>query len=129
VRKTIALALITPALLVGTPLAAHAGGSTDAALALGSFAVLNQLIRGETVLHDLFGGRRAIVRETVVVHQPPVFYAPPSRVVHAPRVIYAPPPAVVYAPARLHRFVPPGHLKRSHFHPGHRHGHHSRARR
>jgi hypothetical protein len=96
-------------LVVAMPSPAAAGSSTDAALALGSFAVLNQLLRGETVLHDLFGRAHA-PRETVVIHHQPA------------RVIYAPPPAtVIYAPAPS-RFVPPGHAKRAH-HPGHGHGH------
>jgi hypothetical protein len=93
------------------PSPAQADGSTDAALALGSFAVLNQLVRGETVLHDLFGVAHA-PRQTVIVHQPA-------------RVIYAPPPAtVVYRDDHGHhaRFVPPGHLK--HHHRGHGHRKH-----
>ena len=73
-----------------------AGSSTDAALALGAFAVLNQIARGETI----FNGSPHVFRQTVVVEQPvvqqpAVVYAPP-----APAVVYAPapPPAVVYAP-------------------------------
>ena len=100
--------------VVAIPSPAQAGSSTDAALALGSFAVLNQLLRGETVLHDLFGHSRA-THQTVVV-QP------------APRVIYAPPPAtVIYTPVHghHHHFVPPGHAKKHHYHHhGHGHGHH-----
>ncbi|HXH81315.1 MAG TPA: hypothetical protein VNN07_00135 [Candidatus Tectomicrobia bacterium] len=121
-RKLAALALVTPALLIGAPVASHAGASTDAALALGSFAVLNQLVRGETILHDLFGGGR----EKVVVHQPPVVHAPPPRVVYTPpaAVIYTPPP-VVYAPAPVYRVVPPGHVKHwKHAGHHHRHRHH-----
>ena len=97
---------------------AEAGSSTDAALALGSFAVLNQLVHGDTILHDLFGRPRPV--RTVVVQQPPVVYAPPPPVVYAPPppVVYAPPPVVyytpapvVYAPAHRH-FIPPGHAKK-----------------
>src|SRR2546427_12238329 len=74
-----------------------AGSSTDAALALGAFAVLNQIARGETI----FNGSPHVFRQTVVVEQPvvvqqpAVVYAPP-----APAVVYAPaPPPVIYAPA------------------------------
>src|SRR5881296_2286112 len=75
-----------------------AGSSTDAVLALGAFAVLNQIVRGETI----FNGSPHVVRQTVVVEQPvvvqqpAVVYAPPP-----PAVVYAPapPPAVVYVPA------------------------------
>jgi hypothetical protein len=112
--------------------AAHAGASTDAALALGSFAVLNQIARGETVLHDLFGRRREpvrqvhVVRETVVVHQPPhVVYAPPPVVYAAPpTVVYATPPTVVYAvPARV-RHGHPKHVRTGRHANKHWRGHH-----
>ena len=77
------------------PRLAASGASTDAALALGAFAVLNQLVRGETILHGVVG-RPA----PVVVHAPPpVVYAPPARVVYAPpRVVYAPPHVVAHRP-------------------------------
>lgn len=102
-KKAVALLMLATPLMFAMPSPAAAGGSEDAALALGAFAVFNQLVRGETVLHDLFG--RPVVREQVVV-QPPVVYAPPPppAVVYwpaaPPTVIYAPapPPAVVYAP-------------------------------
>src|SRR6266550_3139567 len=75
---------------------ASAGSSTDAVLALGAFAVLNQIARGETI----FNGSPHVVRQTVVVEQPvPV---PPPAVVYAPPpVIYAPapPPTIYYVPA------------------------------
>jgi hypothetical protein len=114
--------------------AAHAGASTDAALALGSFAVLNQIVRGETVLHDLFGRGREpvrqvhVVRETVVVHQPPhVVHAPPP-IAHAapPTVLYAAPPRVVYAvPAHVRhghpKHVRPGHHAKKDWRGHHRH--------
>src|SRR5881628_206764 len=60
---------------------ASAGSSTDAALALGAFAVLNQIARGETI----FNGSPHVVRQTVVVEQPVV--------VQQPAVVYAPPGA------------------------------------
>jgi hypothetical protein len=124
---TCLLALLLVSVLA-IPVPAHAGGSTDAALALGSFAVLNQLLRGETVLHDIFGhGRPHSSRQTVIVQPPPqVVYAPPPQVIY-----YAPQPAtVVYTPSRgghhHHHFVPPGHYKRYGGH-GHR-GHHKHYR-
>src|SRR2546425_13125098 len=76
------------------PEQAGAGSSTDAALALGAFAVLNQIVRGETV----FNGSPHVVRQTVVIEQPIVVQQPV--VVQQPAVVYVPPPAaVVYAPA------------------------------
>lgn len=131
-KRLLALSVLAPTLLFAAPAPSHAGSSTDAALALGSFAVFNQLIRGETVLHDLFG-RGRVVRETVVVEPPPpVVYAPPPQVIYAPppppRVVYmaSPPvvvhqaPSVVYVPVKQ-KFIPPGHMKK--FKNGHGRGH------
>jgi len=71
------------ALLIGTAApAAHAGGSTDAALGLASFAVFNQLFGGA------FHHRPAVVRREVVYQQ---VVAPPPMVVYA-----APAPAPAY---------------------------------
>jgi hypothetical protein len=89
----------------------HPIGSTDAALALGAFAVFNQLIRGDTIFHGGLGPRR-VIRETVVVQHQPV-------VVHQhPVVVHQPPAIVYYAPRpRVHRYerhrhVPPGHYSK-----------------
>lgn len=93
-KKAVAMLMLATPLMFAMPAPAAAGGSEDAALALGAFAVFNQLVRGETVFHDLFG--RPAVREQVVVQQPAVIYAPPP----PPAVVYRPaPPPVVYAPA------------------------------
>jgi hypothetical protein len=89
-----ALALLLAVATLAFPLAqpAMAGSSTDAALALGAFAVFNQLLAGQTIFQQGFGPRH-VVRETVVVQEPPaVIYAPPP----PPTVIYSPPPVVVY---------------------------------
>lgn len=59
---------------------AMAGSSTDAAVALGAFAVFNQL----------FGGFAA-ERTVVVPQSPAIVYAPPP-------VVYVPPPVYVPAP-------------------------------
>src|SRR5438093_13420128 len=80
------LALVAGSFLV-IPEQASAGSSTDAALALGAFAVFNQIVRGETILN----GSPHVVRQTVVVEQPVVIQQPPA-------VVYTPPPAVVYGP-------------------------------
>ena len=53
-RRLVAIALVGLSALA-LPRPAAAGASTDAALALGAFAVLNQLVRGETILHGLVG--------------------------------------------------------------------------
>ncbi len=99
-KRAVALVLLAAVLMSVAPAPALAGSSEDAALALGAFAVFNQLVRGETVLNNLFG-RPAPVRDTVVVHQPAVVYQQP--VVYAapppppPVVVYqAPPPVVVH---------------------------------
>lgn len=98
-RRLVAIALVGLAALV-LPRPAVAGASTDAALALGAFAVLNQLVRGETILHGVVGRPAPVVIHT----PPPVVYAPPPRVVYTPsRVIYAPPTVVVHrAPVVAH---------------------------
>ena len=93
----IALVALAAGSFLVIPEQASAGSSTDAALALGAFAVFNQIVRGETI----FNGSPHVFRQTVVVEQPvvvqqpAVVYAPP-----VPAVVYAPalPPAVVYAP-------------------------------
>lgn len=96
--KRVALVALIGLLLV--PGVASAGSSTDAALGLGAFAVLNQVLSGTGV----FGiGRQVVVIERHVIvappSLPPVVYAPPP-----PPVVYAPappPPPVVYAPTSL----------------------------
>lgn len=80
------LAIAVAMLLPG---AAFAGGSTDAALGLGAFAVFNQILGGV----GIFG------RPAVVAAPAPVVYAPPPVVYAPPPPVYAAPPAVVYAPA------------------------------
>lgn len=85
-RRLVAVTLVALSALA-LPRPAAAGAATDAALALGAFAVLNQMVRGETVLH-LFA-RPA----------PPIVHRAPPRVIYAPSpVVYAPPP-----PPRVHR--------------------------
>src|SRR5438445_6857150 len=67
-----------------------AGSSTDAALALGAFAVLNQIARGETIFN---GSPHVVFRRTVVVDKPVA--------VHRPAVVYGRPrPLVVYPQQR-----------------------------
>jgi hypothetical protein len=76
VASTIALAAAPPA---------HAGSSTDSALALGAFAVFNQLLAGQTMF------QRAYPPQSVYVEPAPPVYAPPP-----PTVIYTPPPPGAY---------------------------------
>ncbi len=98
--KRLASLLLLPALVAVVPMPAHAGASTDAALGLGAFAVLNQIVRGETIFHGI---GRPVVRERVVyvpAPRPRVVYTPPPVHYAPPPVVYAaPPPPVVYAPA------------------------------
>jgi hypothetical protein len=94
------LAIAVAMLLPG---AAFAGGSTDAALGLGAFAVFNQILGGVGIF-----GRPAVVAAPapVVYAPPPVVYAPPPPVyVAPPRVVYAPAPPVFVRPAPV--FVRP----------------------
>jgi hypothetical protein len=101
-RKAVAvlIALIAVvATIILPPTHANAGGSTDAALALGAFAVFNQIVVGQTIFQH---APRYVVQEPVVVYQlPPVVYQLP------PPVVYAPPPAVIYAPPPPPVFVYP----------------------
>src|SRR2546427_12010766 len=97
-RTVIVLLVLAAGSFLVIPEQVSAGSSTDAALALGAFAVLNQIARGETIFngspHVVFR-QTVVVEQPVVVQQPAVVYAPP-----APAVVYAPaPPPVIYAPA------------------------------
>jgi hypothetical protein len=93
------LAIAVAMLLPG---AAFAGGSTDAALGLGAFAVFNQILGGVGIF-----GRPAVVAAPapVVYVPPPVVYAPPPVYVAPPPVVYAPVPPVFVRPAPV--FVRP----------------------
>jgi len=99
-KKIVAgLALLTVSAVLA-PMPAHAGGSTDAALALGAFAVFNQIVRGETIFNA--------PRPAVVYAPPPVVYAPPPAVYYAPPpVVYAPAPPVFYTPPPVVYTPPP----------------------
>ena len=88
--KIVATALMIALLLIpGVALA----GSDDAALALGAFAVFNQIISGT----GIFAGVAPVVvaPQRVYVAPPPV-YAPAPVYVAPPPVFVAPPPVVVY---------------------------------
>jgi hypothetical protein len=86
--KIVAAVLVLALLLV--PGVALAGGSEDAALALGAFAVFNQIISGT----GIFAGTAPIL-----VAPRPVHVAPPPVYVASPPVYVAPPPPVYVAPA------------------------------
>ena len=86
-KKLIALVL---AAAVFAPTLAIAGGSTDAALGLGAFAVFNQILGGV----GIFQRGPVVAPAPVVYAPPPVVYAPPQP------VYYAPPPRA-YVPAPL----------------------------
>jgi len=103
--KIMAAVLMVALLLIpGVALA----GSDDAALALGAFAVFNQLISGTGV----FAG----VAPVIVAPQP--VYAPPPQVYVAPRPVYVTPPPVVVAPTPV--YVYRGHgYHRAHGYDGH----------
>jgi hypothetical protein len=100
-KKAIVLASLLALLVPG---AAFAGPATDAALGLGAFAVLNQIIAGT----GIFGAFVPVPRP-VVLPAPPVapvvvpapMIAPPPVIVHEYRPVYVRPP-VYYAPP-VHR--------------------------
>ena len=130
-KKLLAVALV---LIVLSPAVAFAGSSTDAALALGAFAVFNQILSGTGIFGGVLG-QQAVV----VAPPPPVIYQPAPVVYYQPApVVYAPPPPVVvvrpapvfaprdgyYAPAPVYRHAPrPVPVARGWCPPGHmRHG-------
>lgn len=83
------------ALLLMLPGAAWAGSSTDAALALGSFAVFNQIIGGT----GIFAGLAPAPPQPVYYAPPqPVYVAPPPPVYVVPRPVYVAPRPVYFAP-------------------------------
>jgi len=84
-------------LTLGLSAPAMAGSAQDAALALGAFAVFNQIVRGETVFHGPRPPAVVYAPPPVVYIAPPVVYAPPPVVyLSPPPVLYAPPPVVHY---------------------------------
>jgi hypothetical protein len=126
-RLTTALMVAALPLLPG---AAWAGSSTDAALALGSFAVFNQILGGTGLFGGLVGAPQPVyVAPPAPVYvtppPPPPVYVVPRPVVVAPRPVYVAPRPVYVAPRPVvyHR-IPPGHLKhdgRGHRDHGDRH--------
>jgi hypothetical protein len=127
-RLTTALMVAALPLLPG---AAWAGSSTDAALALGSFAVFNQILGGTGLFAGLVGAPQPVyVAPPAPVYvtppPPPPVYVVPRPVVVAPRPVYVTPRPVYVAPRPVyvaprpvyvaprpivyHR-IPPGHLK------------------
>ncbi len=124
-KQLLVVGFMAGSIFAGATPAAQAGGSTDAALGLGAFAVFNQLVRGETVLHDLFGlGRPApvMVQQPVVVQPAPVVMRQPVIVPSPPAVVYVPHGGVyvrnAYQPRSkkqrheggAYAGIPPGHL-------------------
>ncbi len=74
-RTLMAVAALATTLVAISPISAHAGGATDAALALGAFALFSQLFLLPALLQ-------------------PVYAAPPPAVYTAPPAVYAPAPAL-----------------------------------
>ncbi len=119
-RRLIAASLVGLLLLAGTVAGtagrAFAGTSTDVALGLASFAVLNQVLgtfAPRPVVHTrevvVMPPPPAVVYAPAPVYAAPPAYAPPPPPAYAPPAVYAPaavyaPPAV-YAPAAV--YAPP----------------------
>jgi hypothetical protein len=90
--------LVVAVLLVAlSPALAVAGSSTDAALGLGAFAVMNQILSGTGIFGGLLGAP-AVAAPVVVAAPPPVVYAPPPVFVPPPRPVFVAPAPVVVAP-------------------------------
>ena len=112
--KTVAAVLVLALLLIpGVAMA----GSEDAALALGAFAVFNQIISGT----GIFGAPAVIAPRPVVVAPQPVYVAPPPPVYAAPAPVYVAPRPVVVAPAPVYVAPRPVVVYRS-YGPYHRAG-------
>ncbi len=112
-KRVLAVLLLAIASSVIVVAPAMAGSSTDAALALGAFAVFNQFATGQTIFQHGFGPRPVIVQPP-----PAVIYAP---LPPPPPVVYAPPPVVVYpysytyvVPQYSYRPHPYQHYRRHH---------------
>jgi hypothetical protein len=102
-RRFVTVVFVAGALAVLHAQPVLAGASTDAALGLGAFAVLNQIVRGETIFSGAVVQPRPVIvqQEPVVVAPPP----PPTYVVPAPPTTYvipAPPPAYVVPSAPVY---------------------------
>ena len=83
--KRLVAALIVVATLVGaSPMPAHAGAAVDAALALGAFAVFNQLFLAPFWARPVYAGPAPVVYAPA----PVTYYAAPA---------YAPAPTTYYA--------------------------------
>ena len=91
--KRLATTLMVAALPL-LPGAAWAGSSTDAALALGSFAVFNQIIGGT----GIFAGLAPAPQPVYAAPPPPVYVAPPPPVYVVPRPVHVTPRPVYVAP-------------------------------
>src|SRR2546428_13583241 len=94
-KKAIAVLGIAGTLALAAAPPAHAGSSTDAALAPGAFAGFNQFVTGQT------GFQRAYPPPPVYVQPaPPGYYAPPpptgTYTPPPPRGHYTPPPLAYY---------------------------------
>ena len=87
-KKLVVVAVLGTTLIGAFPLPARAGGAADAALALGAFAVFNQLVAGPLWARAWY---------------PPVYVAPAPIVYPAP--VYAAPPVRYYAPPAIQREV------------------------
>lgn len=77
-KKLVVAAVLAATLVAAAPLHARANGAVNAALALGAFAVFNQILFGPV---------------WASTWSPPVVYAAPVYVT-APPAVYAPPPAI-----------------------------------
>lgn len=96
-RRTVVVGALLMSAIGLSPATARASGATDAALALGAFAVFNQIVGGIGLFGPYWG------------YAPPAYYAPSYYYPYAspyqyyggyssPRVVYTTPPATYAAP-------------------------------
>ena len=79
-RRSVASVAMVALLIGASAPVAHAGGSTDAALGLASFAVFNQIVGPLLHPHRAVIVRREVVYQQVVTPPPAVVYAVPAPV-------------------------------------------------
>jgi hypothetical protein len=85
-KTLIAVAVLGTMLIAASPIPAHAGAAVDAALALGAFAVSNQLFLLPALVHPVYAAPAPVVYTT-----PPPVYASAPTTYYAP----APPPPAI----------------------------------
>jgi hypothetical protein len=77
-KKIVAIAVLATTLISLMPLSAQANGAVNAALALGAFAVFNQLFLAPVWARPVYVAPSPVVYTTPVYGPPATYYAPPA---------------------------------------------------